>query len=130
MVKHPSKMSRDELEEEVHYLRGQASAQVHDERLGCLMADYNLTPNEARLALGMFISNRPVTRERVLAITLPQDRAKELSYKLPDVVVHRVRTKLGKAALITHVGIGWSLSEEGRRLLAACFDFHTTEAGT
>lgn len=124
LTERPELMDREDLEEEVLYLREMVQTQLHDERLAMLMADFDLSANEARLALLIYESGRAVSRERVLAVTRRLDRALETSAKLPDVIVHKVRRKLGQDTLQTHIGLGWSLTAEGRRIVAVALAFH------
>ena len=114
-------MTREELEDECFALRQVVYAERHDQRLAALMMHFALTPNQARIALALFDS-RTVSRERVVTVAVRPDHAKTVNSNLAAVYVSQIRKKLGGSPLIAHAGIGYSLSEEGRALVAQALE--------
>lgn len=128
MLTDPEKMSREDLIEEVVYLRREAQFQRHDERIGALMADLALTNNQARVVLALFVQRRPCSRQRLESVTVRADRAHDVIPRGMDVLVCHARRKLGAGSILNQRSVGYSLSEEGRTRVAAVLDFHETPA--
>jgi dihydroorotase-like cyclic amidohydrolase len=123
-TKRPEAMSRDELEEEVAWLRSNAAMALFDDRVAALMSDFGLTANEGRMALGLYLAGRPVSTRSAAAMTRPSDHHKETGPTLTKVYVCAVRRKLGAETIETMRGMGWRMTEAGRAMIAGSLLFH------
>lgn len=119
----PHKMSREQLEEEVVYLRGEL-ALVQDRRaLGFVAATLSLSPNEAILLVAMANANgRVVMRQHLFDAMERADRNYEPAEKNLDVYICRLRKKLPPASIRNSWGIGYSLVGEGLALIRGVMD--------
>lgn len=60
---------------------------------------------------------RPVSREAILECVPGRDHARERTLQVVDVLIHKVRAKLGSAAIVTRRGQGFTLGETLQRRL-------------
>lgn len=122
LTKPVERMSREELEEEVLYYRNAAAEALQADKVRLLAQAIGFTPNEARVALCLYTAKRTVLREALLTATVRLDHAREVTKKTLDVMLHRVRFKLGAFGLVVFDGYGWTLTEEGRAIIARALE--------
>ncbi len=115
-----------ELEDEVAWLRSELGLQLLDERAARLAAAFRLTVQQARalealaaMKPGRFLTGR-LLLERITDGV--DDRRAQDRDKHPQVLVWKLRKRLGRDALINLHGFGYRLSDAARERVLAVFD--------
>ena len=108
-------MSREDLEEEVVWLRSELGLQQAADRASRLTQASDLTPAEAAITVALYgARGRPVIR---LALEEAIDAAGVGLHRdgkhVTDVLVSRIRKKLGADVVATVTARGYRLSAEG-----------------
>jgi hypothetical protein len=115
-----------ELEDEVAWLRSELGLQLLDERAARLAAAFRLSVQEARAleALAAMKPGRHLSGRLLLERITDglDDRRAEDPGKQPQVLVWRLRRRLGRDAVINLHGFGYRLSDAARARVQAVFD--------
>lgn len=113
----------EELEEEVAFLKSELGLRSSADELRRLKAAFDLTPQEARIVLAMArAKGKPVMRVQLEELINERSHKDECAYNLPSVYVAKIRRKLGKEAVITAWGSGYSLSPEALERVRAVLE--------
>lgn len=117
-MKSPETMSRNELEDEVAFLRSELGLQVEDSAVANLCAAFKLTQMEARtLLLLQSVGGRVVTPVFWSEAVEPYRRAGGDGVRDLAVYIVRIRRRLGKAAIHNAWGKGYSITAVGQQLI-------------
>ena len=116
-------MTREELVDEVNYLRDLAYGDMSDVEIDQLRTCLGVSPHEARVLLCLYRANgRRVTKELIDA-HLPLCYGHERSTQTNNVPVHvsRLRRRFGRDTILTsgasHLYLGYRLAEAGRLIV-------------
>jgi DNA-binding response OmpR family regulator len=114
-MKRPDQMTRDELEAEVAYLRGEVSGSAESTGRDHLRAALGLTESEAAILDALHKAKGAVVVNWRLAEAAPPGR---MTYDRNDIAavkvwVSRIRKKLGAETIATVFGSGYRLSPVG-----------------
>ena len=72
-----------------------------------------LTPQERALVGALYTAHPRILRREALIECLPsRDHVVERQLQTVDIVIHKVRAKLGADTVITHRGLGFQLGEQ------------------
>ena len=121
--KRPEDMTREELVEEVAYLRSELGATTDHDR-DKLIAALRTTLAEARILSALYAARgRPVSNWR-LAEAAPPGRmtADRNDVAAVKVWISRIRRKLGADAVLTIHGLGYALSPAGMAIVDAALN--------
>jgi DNA-binding response OmpR family regulator len=122
-MKPPAEMTREELVDEVTYLRELAYGEMRDHDIDTLRRRLRVSPHEARVLLCLYRSCRAVSKE-LIDLHLPLTGGHERSTQTNNVPVHvsRLRAKLGRGAIVTsgasHLYLGYRMTDAGRQVVA------------
>lgn len=113
-MKSPAAMTRQELEDEVCYLRGELRPADNGEQ-GRLMAALKTTPAETRVLLALYAGKgRPVSNWRLTEASPPaRMTADRNDIAVLKIWISRIRRKLGADAVLTIRHLGYALTPSG-----------------
>ena len=110
--------SYEELQAEVLELRRELRLRTDEQDAAQFSLAFKLTPNEARVLLGLYrAQGKAVRRHHLLDLTERLDILKDITDQVCDVYVCRLRKVLDEGAIQTVRGFGWKLTPIG---LDAC----------
>lgn len=113
-MKRPEDMEREELEEEVAYLRSELGITDDATSIAALRDTYGLPPAASRVLMSLYLARGRVLSKDQISDSLPVvTRDTWSERKLADVYVCRIRAKIGHAAIKTAWGAGYYLTPEG-----------------
>lgn len=113
-MKRPEDMDRDELVDEVAYLRGELGLSLSVTRADRLAKALGLTPSEAALALTLHSASGRTLSKYQLSEGMPQKwGGPDRDIKIIDVTICKLRGKIGKDTILTVWGRGYRLSDAG-----------------
>lgn len=114
-------MTRDELEDEVVWLREELGQTISDDRLARVMG-LGVTAGEATLVLRLYAAKGKPVRLMVLEERLASATGRDISQSSRPVVpvlAHRVRKALGRDVISNFWSVGFALSDRGIAMVAA-----------
>lgn len=110
----------EELEERIAWLEGELHLRHETSDLGAIQAAYRLSPGEAAILLSLYKARGRTMRSHVLLESLPaRDHARDRDPKSVDVRICRIRRRIGRDAISTIWGHGYSISETGASAVRA-----------
>jgi DNA-binding response OmpR family regulator len=124
-MKPPAEMTRDDLVDEITYLRELAYGAPDAEAIDKLRLRLRVTPHEARLLLCLQRArpSRPVSKELIgqhMPLAHGHDRAEDANNV--SVYVSRLRARFGRQIIETvgasHLFRGYRLTDAGRQVVA------------
>ena len=123
MTRSPETMSREELEEEVHYLRSELGLTTHDSAVGDVKRATGLSDAPARVFLALYqAKGRTLAKHHILDAVPAQRTNGDRDPKLADVWVCRIRSATFPAAIRTVWGRGHAITPEGAEIVARAIE--------
>jgi DNA-binding response OmpR family regulator len=118
-MKRPEDMTREELEEEVAFLRSELGWSLRETDLELLVAAYPMRKSSARLVMALYrVAPRLLSvwqLDRIVEATQSEDR----DPKIINVMIHFARRGMGADAIKNVWGQGYRLTPHGIALVDA-----------
>ena len=108
-MKRPENMTREELIDRVYVLEDQALEFRVANTIAVIQQAYSLTPMEARLVEILYLAKGRIVPRSLILETL-WDEEKQYDSKDVDVLVCRIRARMGRETILTCYGRGIALS--------------------
>lgn len=113
-MKSPDTMTREELEEEVAYLRGELGLTISAAAVGAVKAATGMSDGPARVLLALYHSKgRPLAKYQILDAAPAQRTERDRDPKLADVWINRIREAAGHDTVRTIWGRGHAITPDG-----------------
>lgn len=123
MSRSPEVMTRQELEDEVVYLRGELGLTTSASAIGAVKAATGLSDGPARVLLALYrAKGRALAKHQILDAVPAQRTVDDRDPKLVDVWVCRVREATFPDAIKTIWGQGHAITPEGAELVAKAIE--------
>ena len=101
------------LKAEVEILRRRTTLSEADQAAAALMLAHRLTRGEAEVLAALLQARpRPMDRWALIAALSPRDHARARGEKLADVMVSKLRARLGPGVIETVPGAGWRIAPD------------------
>lgn len=111
-MKRPEEMTRQELEDEVTFLRGEMGMLVEVEDIRAVQDRWGASPHEARTLLALHRAKGRCVSRDMLSETVPERYGDRLRFPA-DIYVSRLRARMGKGAIETIWGRGYAITPYG-----------------
>lgn len=117
-MKSPDAMTREELEDEVVYLRGELGLTTSASAIGAVKAATGLSDGPARVLLALYrTKGRALAKHQILDTVPAQRTIDDRDPKLADVWICRIRQATCFEAVDTVWGQGYAISPTGRAIV-------------
>lgn len=128
MTKRPEDMTREELEEEVAYLRREMGVAEHADLIWRLRSRFRISPGAIEMLLALYRAGGKTLNKSQLEFAVDAEGARDRDYgNIVNVYVCRIRKALGDDAIGTHWGRGFRLTPEGIALVDAALGIQPPE---
>ena len=120
-MKSPDLMTRDELVDEVHFLRGEIYAIQTRQRNVALHDAFGLTRGEARVILALYdAKGRALSIDQIIIAIYGHES--DVSSNIISVHLCRVRKRVGASWTANHWGHGYSMTADGLAAVRAALE--------
>jgi len=98
----PVKMTRQQLEDEVLYLRGELG--MRDDQIARLGHAFKLTPQEAYVLSTLYAARGKIIKDGFILDNLPRWRTRDRDENTVKVYIHRIRKRFAPMTVIETAG--------------------------
>lgn len=112
-MKSPDAMTREELEEEVAYLRGELNEATTERTFAGLRRAFALAPTETRFLLALYEARGRTLSRWIFDEKVPPVTGQDRQSNVVAVYIWRIRQTLGRDAIKSEWGRGYFLTPSG-----------------
>lgn len=108
----PSRMSRQQLEDEVLYLRGELG--MRSDQIAQFGFAFKLSPQESQVLSTLYAARGKIVKDGFILDNLPRWRTRDRDENTVKVYIHRIRRRLAPTFVIQTVGWhGYRITADG-----------------
>ena len=122
MSRSPDTMTREELEEEVAYLRGELNEAASERIFASLRRAFGLAPTETRFLIALYEARGRTLSHWIFDEKVPPVTGQDRRSNVVAVYIWRIRQALGRGAVKSEWGRGYYLTAEGTETVSRAIE--------